>query len=82
MRRLTLSLAVLALVSGCVSIFLKWDEQRNALVEQLAALAIPQIVIILKGPRQKDPVVKLKDDRFARVLIVETSNVQESLNRL
>jgi uncharacterized protein (DUF58 family) len=72
----------IAQVSGAVSIFLKWDEERKSLVEQLSTLAIPQIVIILKAPRQSDPEVKLKDDRFARVLIVDATNVQESLNRL
>ena len=71
-----------AMVGGCVTILLKWDEQRQALVEQLSALAIPQIVIILKRSKQKDPVVKLKSDRFIKVLIVDAAQVQESLNKL
>lgn len=71
-----------AAVSGVVAIFLKWDEDRKGLVEQLSSLAIPQIVIILKKPKQKDPVVELKDSRFARLLVVDTDHVQEALNRL
>ncbi len=72
----------IALVSGCVSIFLSWDEERRDLVEQIAVLAIPQIVIILKKPGQKDPDVQLRNDRFVRVLIVDASKVQETLNQL
>jgi uncharacterized protein (DUF58 family) len=71
-----------AQVSGCVSIFLKWDEQRKELVEQIGSLAIPQIIIILKKPGQTDPEIKLQHDRFVRVLIVDSANVQESLNKL
>jgi uncharacterized protein (DUF58 family) len=71
-----------ALVSACVSIFLTWDEDRRDLVEQIAVLAIPQIVIILKKPGQTDPEIKLRNDRFVRVLIVDSSKVQESLNKL
>jgi len=69
-------------VSGCVSILLSWDEERRDLVEQIGVLAIPQIVIILKKPGQEDPEVKLRNDRFVRVLIVDSSKVQDSLNKL
>lgn len=71
-----------AQVSGCVSIFVRWDEQRKGLVEQLAALAVPQTVIILKKPGQKDPDVQLQNNRFVQTLIVDSANVQESLQRL
>jgi hypothetical protein len=72
----------ISFVSGCVSIFLQWDEARKGLVEQLSALAIPQIVIILKKPKQKDPQLNLKDQRYVRTLIVDSTNVQQSLNNL
>ncbi len=72
----------IAQVSGCVSIFLKWNEDRKSLVEQMATLAIPQIVIILKTPGQKDPELKLKHDELIKVLIVDCSRVQESLQKL
>lgn len=72
----------IAMVSGCVSIFLKWDQQRQDLVEQIGTLVIPQIVIILKRPGQTDPEIKLKYDRFVRFFFVDSAKVQESLNKL
>ena len=45
----------IARVSGCVSIFLKWDQTRRDLVEQMSSLGIPQLVIVLKRPEQKTP---------------------------
>ncbi len=69
-------------VSGCVSIFLKWDEARKGLVEQMSSLGIPQIVIVLKRPGERDPVIELTNDRFAKVHVIDSDKVQEGLSRL
>jgi uncharacterized protein (DUF58 family) len=72
----------IARVSGCVCIFLKWDEARQDLVEQMSSMGIPQVVIILKRPGQKAPVIELKNDHFARVHVIESDKVQEGLARI
>ena len=72
----------IARVSGCVSIFLKWDEARRDLVEQMSSLAIPQLVIVLKHPGQRAPVIQLKNDRFTAVHVIEVGNVQQGLARI
>jgi uncharacterized protein (DUF58 family) len=72
----------IARVSGCVSIFLKWDEARKELVEQMSSLGIPQIVLILQKPGTKGPKVELENARFARVHVISMDNIQEELSRL
>ena len=72
----------IARVSGCVCIFLKWDEDRKTLVEQMSSLCIPQVVIVLKRPGEKAPKIELQNDRFARVHVIDTDKVQEGLSRI
>lgn len=72
----------IARVSGCVCIFLKWDENRKTLVEQMSSLGIPQIVLVLKRPGERQPKIELKNDRFARVHVIDVENVQEGLTRI
>jgi uncharacterized protein (DUF58 family) len=35
------------LVSGCVCVFLAWDDSRKALVQQLKALGVPMLVLVM-----------------------------------
>jgi uncharacterized protein (DUF58 family) len=72
----------IARVSGCVSIFLKWDEARKMLVEQMSSLGIPQIVLVLKRPGAKAPKIDLENVRFARVHVIDLARVQEDLSRV
>jgi uncharacterized protein (DUF58 family) len=72
----------IALVSGCVCIFLKWDEHRKSLVDQMSILGIPLLILILKRPGAKDPRIELKNDRFARVHVIDSGNVAEGLLKL
>jgi uncharacterized protein (DUF58 family) len=72
----------IARVSGCVCIFLKWDENRKTLVEQMSSLGIPQIVIVLKRPGERAPKIELENDRFARVHVIDLEKVQEDLSRI
>jgi hypothetical protein len=72
----------IARVSGCVCIFLKWDQARRELVEQMSSLGIPQIVIVLKRAGERSPTIELSNDRFARVHVIEVEKVQEGLSRL
>lgn len=72
----------IARVSGCVCIFLEWDEHRKTLVEQMSSLGIFQIVLVLKRAVDKAPNVHLKNDRFARVHVIDIENVQERLQQI
>jgi uncharacterized protein (DUF58 family) len=69
-------------VSGCVCIFLKWDEARESLVEQMSSLAIPQLVIVLKKPGEGDPKMRLKNNHYARIYVLASDKVQEGLSRI
>lgn len=72
----------IARVSGCVCIFLKWDEARQMLVDKMSSLGIPQIIIVLKRPGDRDPEIQLKNDRLARIYVIQSDKVQESLSRI
>lgn len=72
----------IARVSGCVCIFLKWDEARKDLVDQMSSLGIPQLVIVLKRPGQEAPVIDLRSDQFAKVHVIDMDKVQEGLSRI
>ena len=43
----TLVLERAALLSGCVCIFLSWDEERKRLVGRLKALGVPVLVLVI-----------------------------------
>ncbi|HEV8543304.1 MAG TPA: DUF58 domain-containing protein [Verrucomicrobiae bacterium] len=74
----------IALVSGSVCIFLKWDEDRKSLVEQIDSLGIPQLVLILNRPGEKNPAIRFSPGRgrFVRTAIIDASKVQEGLSKL
>jgi uncharacterized protein (DUF58 family) len=72
----------IALVSGCVCIFLKWDEERKSLVEQLSSMAVPQLVLILKKAGEREPVIKLQDHRYVKIHIIDTAEVEKGLAKL
>ncbi|MEB3162997.1 MAG: DUF58 domain-containing protein [Prochlorothrix sp.] len=42
------------LLSGCICIFLSWDDDRQALVQQLEALRVPTLVLLLAEPGQTE----------------------------
>lgn len=69
-------------VSGCVSIFLRWDDSRRQLVERVDALGIPQLVLVMKRPGDKMDEIRLEKSRFARVHLVDAARPEESLSRL
>lgn len=69
-------------VSGCVCIFLKWDENRKALVEQMSRLGIPQIVMVLKRPRERAPRIELEAGGLVRLHVIDLEKVQEGLSRI
>jgi len=72
-----------AAVSGCVCIFLAWDEPRHRLVEKLQALGLPLLVLVVlergenlqldAGPMRADP---------ANFHVLEAGKIEISLARL
>lgn len=72
----------IALVSGCVCIFLKWDENRKNLVDEMSMLGIPLLVLVLKRPGAKDPRIELRKEAWTRVRIIDTGKTAEELSRL
>jgi uncharacterized protein (DUF58 family) len=77
-----LVLRQIALVSGCVCIFLEWNADRKRLVEQMNSLGVPVLALVLKKPDAEDPVIKLEAGEGARVVVIDSSRVQEGLARL
>lgn len=71
-----------AIVSGCICLFLHWNEARQRLVEQLRMLEVPLLVIVLKpaGGEDPDPGVMREDPRHFRV--IEVGKAQEGLSGL
>ena len=73
----------IAVVSGCICVFLAWDPDRQAFVRKLQSLGVPLLVIIVvepgragsitPGPMQHDP---------ASFHVLELGKVEEGLARL
>ena len=72
----------IAQVSGCVCIFLKWDEDRKSLIDQMSTLGIPLLVLVLKKPGAKDPRIELAPSPFVRVRVIDSGRVAEDLSKL
>lgn len=72
----------IAMVSGCVCVFLKWDEERQSLADQIGMLGIASLIVVLKKPGAKDPAIRLKNDRVTKLRIVDAGRVAEDLGRL
>jgi uncharacterized protein (DUF58 family) len=77
-----LVLQQISLVSGCICIFLKWDEDRKRLVEEISLLGVPQLVLVLNRAGQKAPDINLRDDRMVNLHVIDCARVQESLAEL
>lgn len=77
-----LVLRQIALVSGCVCVFLKWDDERRALVEKMSAMAVPVVVLVLKSKGQPNPDFGPDLPPNARIHLLEQGKIQEGLTLL
>lgn len=72
-----------ASVSGCVCVFIAWDEARRAMVDKLRGLNVPVMVLLISNPvdpRIDRSELKLaKDDAF---LQLDTGAIEEGLRQL
>ena len=70
-------------LSGCICVFLTWDEPRRELVRKLKMLGTPLLVLLVVGPghaRNLDPGPMRDEPSHFRVL--EVGTVREGLATL
>jgi uncharacterized protein (DUF58 family) len=70
-------------VSGCICVFLAWDDPRQQLVRKLRTLGVPLLVLVITAPRaasELDP-GPLRDDP-THFQVLETGAIEEGLARL
>ena len=70
------------IVSGCICLFLHWNEARQKLVEQLQMLEVPLLVLVMKssGAEDPEPGPMAKDPKHFKV--IETGRAEEALSAL
>jgi len=66
-------------VSGCICVMLAWDEPRRKLVEKLAGLGVPAMVLLVVEPGVKPD---LANQQFGDVHVLEAGKIEEGLARL
>ncbi|TAE59542.1 MAG: DUF58 domain-containing protein [Nostocales cyanobacterium] len=73
-------------LSGCICIFLSWDEQRKQLIEYLEQMNIHTLVFILKNNQNYDWEYLQKNDfikyNLTRFHILNINNLQQELMQL
>ena len=71
-----------SMLSGCVCLFLHWDEARQRLVEQLQILEIPLLVLVMKGAGEEDPDPGPMQSDPKHFGVIEVGRVEEALSAL
>jgi len=70
-------------VSGCVCVFLSWDETRKKFIEKLQALGVPILTLVIKAPGETGRIGETSDgtggDQF---LVLEVGKIQQDLAKL
>ena len=77
-----LVLRQISLVSGCVCIFIEWDAKRKELVEHMASLNVPILVLVIKRPGAPDPAPNFSAHRQVMFRVLETGRIEEDLAKL
>ncbi|HXJ72195.1 MAG TPA: DUF58 domain-containing protein, partial [Candidatus Dormibacteraeota bacterium] len=71
------------LVSGCICIFLAWDEQRQDMVKRLRDLGVPLLVMVVVEPGQTgQPDPGPLREQPGRFHVLEAGNIERGLARL
>jgi len=66
-------------VSGCICVLLAWDEPRRRLVEKLAAMGVPALVLLVVEPGTSfDPA----HEQFGEIHVLEAGKIEEGLAKL
>lgn len=71
----------LSLLSGCICVFLTWDEDRRALIEQLQTAGIPVLVLIIatKAGLSTPPDTSCLQDQQSSLHVLNVNNIQAGL---
>jgi len=70
-------------LSGCLLLFLDWDQPRRALVRRLKALRVPVWVLLMRpSGRADDFEAGPPEDQPDRLILLESGNMVEGLRRL
>lgn len=71
----------LPLLSGCICVFLTWDEQRQALVRQLQAMRLPTLVLVVAAnPDHLDlQTMAALQDAQTQLQVLSIDRLQEQL---
>jgi uncharacterized protein (DUF58 family) len=67
-----------AAVSGCICVFLTWNDERRRLVEKLAGLGVPTMVLLVVEPGLKPDLSREQWD----IHVLEAGKIEEGLARL
>jgi hypothetical protein len=72
-----------SIVCGCVCVFLAWDEPRRELVQQLRALGLPALVLVVIGAGQGEKFRKAHtEDLPEHFHVLEVGKAAEGLQRV
>jgi uncharacterized protein (DUF58 family) len=67
-------------VSGCICIFLEWDEPRRHLVRKLTTMGVPALVLVIQD-KDAPPLERTADDPES-LHVLETGNIEGTLAKL
>jgi uncharacterized protein (DUF58 family) len=72
-----------SLVSGCICVFLSWNEQRRGFVEKLEALNVPVLVLVVaESGGAKALTEALRRDGPGRFHVLEVGQIEQGLAKL
>jgi hypothetical protein len=66
-------------VSGCICVLLTWNDERRQLVEKLAGLGVPTMVLLVVEPGMKP---YLSREQFGDIHVLEAGKIEEGLAKL
>lgn len=71
----------LSLLSGCICVFLTWDNERKALIEQLQSAGIPVLVLVIAPEEglKEHPDRSCLKDKQSSLHILNVNNIQTEL---
>ena len=69
----------IAVVSGCICVFLAWDEPRRKLVDKLQAVGIPVMVLLLVEAGAKP---EMPEETSVKIHVLEAGRIEEGLATL
>jgi uncharacterized protein (DUF58 family) len=79
----TLVLNHVNMVSGCICVFLAWDEARQKLVEKLKMLEVPVLVVVIQPSGEKKPLpLGPMADTPDQLHALEVGRIEEQLAKL